>query len=1355
MSCCPPIRHLARAALIAAALVPAVLYGQSGSQVLALGAPSGAVVNVSTEKELQTAVRRLAPNTTIVLAPGTYRLTKTLAIAGPLSNVALRGATENADDVVLQGNGMSSANTAGAADGVATQGAVSGLTIANLTMRDFSAHAVVYNAGAQRPLVHNLHLVDVGGQFIKSNPDGAGGGVNDGVIEYSVIEYSTTGKSANLKGVEIQSGANWAIRHNLFRNIVAPASELAGPALLVWKSSSNTLTEGNRFLNCSTAIAYGQVDGADRDHRGGIIRNNIVYRSAAQAGGVGISAANSPDTRVLNNTVYLSGTYATPIEYRFAGSTGVALTNNLVDGFIWARDGATGAELNNLGGATDGMFVNAPAGDLHLAAAATSAIDHGIDVADVIDDWDGQPRPTGSADIGADEYWTLEMSNALSKSATTTTSALSAAPMAAAAAAAPTAITIDAVVSADSTASASTITTGAFSTTATNELLLALVAADGGTTANTVTGVTGAGLTWQLVKRTNTQLGTSEIWRAFATATLSAATVKATFSQAAPASITVVSLSGVDPSGTNGSGAIGATASGSANPGAPTATLSTTRANSWVFGVGNDWDKSTARTIGPNQTMIHEHRSSAHAFWVQRTTSPTPSSGTSVTLNDTAPTADRFNMTIVEVLRAPTTDTTAPTAAISAPASGATVSGTGVTITATAADNVGVVGVQFKVDGANLGPEDTTSPYSQVWNTTTIANGTHTLTAVARDAAGNTTTSAAVTVTVANAVADTIRPTVSLTAPASGSTVSGSAVTVAATATDNVGVVGVQFQLDGVNLGAEDTSAPYSTAWNTTAAANGTHTLTAIARDAAGNTTTSTTTTVTVSNSTIAAPVIDAVVSADSTASASTISTGAFSTTAANELLLAFVAADGGTTANTVTGVSGAGLTWQLVKRTNTQLGTSEIWRAFATTTLSAVSATATFSQAAPASITVVSLSGVDGSGTNGSGAIGATASGSANPGAPTATLSTTRANSWVFGVGNDWDRSTARTIGPNQTMIHEHAASAHAFWVQRATSPTAASGTSVTLNDTAPTADRFNMTIVEVLRAATADTTAPTVAISAPAAGATVSGTSVTIAATAADNVGVVGVQFKVDGVNVGAEDTASAYSQVWNTTGVANGTHTLTAVARDAAGNTTTSAAVTVMVSNAVADTTWPTVSLTAPSSGSTVSGSAVTVAATASDNVGVVGVQFKLDGVNLGAEDTSAPYSTTWNTTAVANGTHTLTAIVRDAFGNTTTSAVTTVTVSNASAAPTAVIFKASVDQATVTSYLLEIFANGADPNTATAIASSDLGKGTPDANGDITVNRASFFAALAPGTYLATISSLGPGGPARSAAVTFTR
>ena len=95
---------------------------------------------------------------------------------------------------------------------------------------------------------------------------------------------------------------------------------------------------------------------------------------------------------------------------------------------------------------------------------------------------------------------------------------------------------------------------------------------------------------------------------------------------------------------------------------------------------------------------------------------------------------------------------------------------------------------------------------------------------------------------------------------------------------------------------------------------------------------------------------------------------------------------------------------------------------------------------------------------------------------------------------------------------------------------------------------------------------------------------------------------------------------------TGLASGTYYYRVIAEDAAGNA--SAASNQASASVTADTTPPTVSLTAPSAGN-VTGS-VTVSANASDNGTVVGVQFKLDGSNLGAEDTTAPYSIQWDTT-----------------------------------------------------------------------------------------------------------------------------
>ena len=77
---------------------------------------------------------------------------------------------------------------------------------------------------------------------------------------------------------------------------------------------------------------------------------------------------------------------------------------------------------------------------------------------------------------------------------------------------------------------------------------------------------------------------------------------------------------------------------------------------------------------------------------------------------------------------------------------------------------------------------------------------------------------------------------------------------------------------------------------------------------------------------------IDARTSFDQVAASATVVTPSFSTVSGNELFLAFVSADHVSGVNTtVTSVTGAGLSWTLVKRTNTQAGTAEIWRALAT----------------------------------------------------------------------------------------------------------------------------------------------------------------------------------------------------------------------------------------------------------------------------------------------------------------------------------------------------------------------------------------------------------------------------------------
>lgn len=138
-------------------------------------------------------------------------------------------------------------------------------------------------------------------------------------------------------------------------------------------------------------------------------------------------------------------------------------------------------------------------------------------------------------------------------------------------------------------------------------------------------------------------------------------------------------------------------------------------------------------------------------------------------------------------------------------------------------------------------------------------------------------------------------------------------------------------------------------------------------------------------------------------------------------------------------------------------------------------------------------------------------------------------------------------------------------------------------------------------------------------------------------------------------AQPTATAYPDA----GLAPGTYYYRVTAEDAAGNA--SAPSNEAAGTAIADTQAPTVAITAPAGGATVTGT-ITISATASDDQAVAGVRFRVDGADVGTEDTTAPYSYSWDTRTVPNGTHVLTAVARDTGNNQTTSSPVSVTVSN---------------------------------------------------------------------------------------------
>jgi thermitase len=179
-------------------------------------------------------------------------------------------------------------------------------------------------------------------------------------------------------------------------------------------------------------------------------------------------------------------------------------------------------------------------------------------------------------------------------------------------------------------------------------------------------------------------------------------------------------------------------------------------------------------------------------------------------------------------------DTTAPTVSVVKP--GNTVSGL-VSVTVNANDNVGVTSVDLMVNGTVV-TSDTTSPFVFSWDSTTAANGTAVLRAIAYDAAGNAGTSAPVSVNVSNMTSsvpnDTTPPVVTINNPVSGS-VSGN-VSISVSATDNAGPAGLTLviEIDDV-VKAQGTGGSLSSNWNTKKVKSGWHTITATAKDASGN----------------------------------------------------------------------------------------------------------------------------------------------------------------------------------------------------------------------------------------------------------------------------------------------------------------------------------------------------------------------------------------------------------------------------------------------------------------------------------------------------------------------------------------
>jgi hypothetical protein len=363
-------------------------------------------ISVGTVTELQSAVasaNSAGGGKTIMLRDGTYTLNDTLYINAP--NITIAGQSGVRENVVIQGDAMSSTASVGNIIRVAA----SNFQLSDVTLQKSRWHLIqiVGENNADSPIIRNCILRDAYEQIIKVSIDSANPSVtsDNGLVENCLFEYTAgIGPQYYIGGIDAHGSKNWVVRKNTFRSIISPNTSVAEFAVHFWDGSANNTVERNTIINCDRGIGFG-LDG--HGNTGGIIRNNMIYHSAnnGQFSDVSISLTESPNSQIYNNTVISDDSFPWVIEYRYASTNNVVIANNLTNKPIMARDGATGTVSKNVTNAINAWFIKPATGDLHLASAISSVVGAGQSISGLVDDFDGQARPTGAGiDIGADQF---------------------------------------------------------------------------------------------------------------------------------------------------------------------------------------------------------------------------------------------------------------------------------------------------------------------------------------------------------------------------------------------------------------------------------------------------------------------------------------------------------------------------------------------------------------------------------------------------------------------------------------------------------------------------------------------------------------------------------------------------------------------------------------------------------------------------------------------------------------------------------------------------------------------------------------------------------------------------------------
>jgi len=369
----------------------------------------GTEVIVDDVGRLKQVIENARDNTTILIADGTYRLGNLIYLRAK-RNVTLRGASGDPTKVILSGVGWDSENQG---DDILRIGDCENVTVAHLTFFDCRGYGIKVEAEnhPRNINIYNCHFRDIGTRAVKGS--GGRGRALGGSIRYCHFENTKIPPADWLFGgnyisaIDMMALDGWIISDNVFKNIKGRSGS-ARAAIFVWVRSKNVTVERNLIVDCDRGVAFGNPSASSSQVAAGeyhvarsICRNNFILPGPD----AGIELWWVDGVKIYNNTVWRRDDSGRGIRFG-SRNKGVHIANNLVRGAIMAEgdDAPLDVRLEkNVTGPLEDYFVNPSAGDLRITPRAAEALNAGIPLPDLTEDFDGRPRDT-RPDVGAAEF---------------------------------------------------------------------------------------------------------------------------------------------------------------------------------------------------------------------------------------------------------------------------------------------------------------------------------------------------------------------------------------------------------------------------------------------------------------------------------------------------------------------------------------------------------------------------------------------------------------------------------------------------------------------------------------------------------------------------------------------------------------------------------------------------------------------------------------------------------------------------------------------------------------------------------------------------------------------------------------